>query len=79
MDILSISNKTNLPLRVMLEPLADTFDIAPSDTAEVTCEFALHGQPVEVEFHPENFISIWTIGEVRVNLGDTDLRFPEIS
>jgi hypothetical protein len=62
----------------MFEPLADTFDIAPMDTAEIVADFAIDDQPLEIEIYPDNFMSIWVIGDVIVRGGGKNLSFPDL-
>lgn len=75
MDAISISNKTKVPLCVMLEPMADRFDIEPSGLAEVVADF---GPVIEIEVHEDNFVSVWVLGSVTVKIGGKEIDFPDL-
>lgn len=62
----------------MLEPMADTFDIPPFDSAQVQADFTLGSEPVDIEFHPDNFISVWVTGGVTVKMGGKEIAFPDL-
>lgn len=62
----------------MLEPIADTFDIAPTKKAEVTANLLMDNSTLEMEVYSGNFISLWVAGNVQVKTGEDCLLFPEV-
>lgn len=72
---IALSNKASSTLRVMLEPIGDTFDIGPLQTGELH----LLEEDVQIDFCEDSFVSLWTRGDVKVLLNDRELSFPDIS
>ena len=64
MTRLRFVNESELSLRLMLEPRTDEFDIPPSGSADVI--FSVSLDVIQIDYHEDNFISIWTEGDTQV-------------
>jgi hypothetical protein len=73
-----LTNNSRKVLRVMLEPIGDTFDVQPSDNANVKIIDPEFEDVVQIDRHDGDFISLWVAGHVDVETGVMKLSFPEL-
>lgn len=59
---LPIRNRSGLPLTLFIEPYCDQHEIPPDGEAIVTLT---DGYPHSMDFHPENWVSLWDEGETQ--------------
>lgn len=57
---LPIRNYTSQPLTLFVEPYCEQYEVAPGEEAIVTLE---DGRPHSLDYHPENWVSLWDEGE----------------
>jgi hypothetical protein len=78
MNKITLSNNSNADVRVMIEPLADTFDIPVSSSADLLFTPSPIHKGLQIDIHDENCITIWIDGDIDVRIGETHLSFPNL-
>ena len=66
MDALPIRNNSGETLRVMLEPLAEIYDVPPGGKIVIRQVSSDGSDGFVVDYWPENFLAVWVPGEVVV-------------
>jgi hypothetical protein len=69
-DRMKISNKTSFELRLVLEPIADSYDIGPGEEVEISGSLGFNGEAFNIELYPENAIGIWVSDDAVVYQND---------
>jgi hypothetical protein len=71
-----ISNQTDGDLSVILEPVGDSFEVAPKGVSII--EFA-NEPSTRIDIYSNNQINVWTEGHVTVTLGDSKMEFTPLT
>ena len=74
MPNIPVRNKTRDTLRVMIEPIAQAYDIPSESEVVVSMDHASDPKGLEIEVWDDNFISLWVTSEVSVSLAGKKLE-----
>lgn len=73
MNKICLSNESDFPLLVMIEPNAEYFEIPPKKQGNLSGDIGT--EVLQIDYNKDDCISIWITGEVEVTVGDRVYKF----
>jgi hypothetical protein len=67
MTNIKLSNRSDLSLTLMIEPIAHEIEIKPGGDARII--MSVMPDEIAIDFYSSNFVSVWSVGETEVISG----------